>query len=219
MTAGTHKCNVKKIFTGSEGTAPQQLTGGELFVNTSLPMKDTQSGQKIWDRAAEAPPHHFELRKRKNMAMAIRILSLLLFLQVVFFPWLFLWSLQSFLNTWRGQFDYYFIVVWVIIRLLSFPALKHCRRTDWSRILKRSEKHNSLQSICQRKSSLPLWYHKAPQCSLPSQLPRLRETCFVSITAFRQYFFRLEASSPKEQIWKCKPKLMFSSVPLWMLGF
>lgn len=69
------------------------------------------------------------------MAMAIRILSLLLFLQVVFFPWLFLWSLHSFLNTWRGQFDYYFIVVWVIIRLLSFPALKHCRRTDWSRIL------------------------------------------------------------------------------------
>lgn len=144
--------NLHRQWRCSSPTANRRGTICEYF---PCPWKTTSLVRKNWDRATEAPPHHFELRKRKNTAMAVRILSLLLFLQVVFFPWLFLWSLHSFLNTRRGQFDHYFVVICVIIRLLSFPALKHCRRTDRSRILKRSERHHSLQSICQRKLSLP----------------------------------------------------------------
>lgn len=88
---------------------------------------------------------------RKNTATATKILSLFLFLQVRSFSWMFLWSLHSILNTGRRQSESYFIVLCFIIHLRTLPALEHCWSTDWSRILKRSEKYDSLQSICQRK--------------------------------------------------------------------
>lgn len=124
------------------------------------------------------------------MATVIKILCL--FLQVWSFSWMLLLFLHSILNTGRGQFKSYFIVLFVIVHLSSFPALEHCWSTDWSRILKKSEIHKSLQSICQRKVSLPLWCHKGPQSSSPLEVSHGRENCFLFITSYfcRQYFFR-----------------------------
>lgn len=173
-------------------TAEQE--GEDLWIN-SLCRKDWNSLVKTnRARAAElleAPPQQF-LSWGKSMATAIKTLSLFLFLQVWSFSLLLLWSLHSILNTGRGQSESYFIVLCVTIRLSSFPALEYCWSADWSRVLKRSEKHDSLQSICQRKLSLPLWYHKAPQSSSPSELPHVRENCFLFTTSYfcGQYFFR-----------------------------
>lgn len=49
MTIGTHECKVKKIFTGSEDAAPQQLTGGELFVN----IFPAHERQPVWSEKTE----------------------------------------------------------------------------------------------------------------------------------------------------------------------
>lgn len=133
------------------------------------------------------------------MVTATRILSLFLFLQVGFFSLPFPWSLHRFFNACRGQFESYFLVLCVVIRLVSLPALKHCRSTDWSRILRRSEKQDSLQSKAPARKKLlwPLWYHKAPRSSSPAELPRIRENCFPFIIIFGQYCFRLTVPSPK----------------------
>lgn len=151
--------------------------------------------------------------------MAVRILSLLLFLQVVFFPWLFLWSLHSFLNTWRGQFDHYFIVICVIIRLLSFPALKHCRRTDWSRILRDQKKKKNQKEIihCKASARQSCHYLRGTTRHLSAAFLHnfhVLEKPFCFYNCLQAVLLQTRSIISRRADVKCKPKLMFSSMPL-----
>lgn len=134
----------KTIFKGREDcSSPLAEQEGNDLWTRSLPVR----GWNSQVRQSE-PGHKFHLTSVwvEEEEKATRILSLFLFLQIGFFSLPFPWSLHRFFNACRGQFESYFLVLCVIIPLVSLPALKHCRSTDWSRILRRSEKQDSLQS-------------------------------------------------------------------------
>lgn len=141
---GTCEHKVNNIFIRPLMGKPE----GQDLSTESLPKKTWNTlGRMNQARAAnpaEAPPQQF--LSWEKYSYSHKILSLLLFLQAWPLPWLLLWSLHSVLNTGRRKFESDFIILCVTIHLSSFPALKHCWSTDWSRILKRSEKQDSLQS-------------------------------------------------------------------------
>lgn len=118
------------------------------------------------------------------MATAAKILSLFLFLQAWSLPWLLLWSLQAFLTLAEGS-----------LRVTSSSSVSSSTWTAFRRSSTagvqtgvgswRDQKNTvHCKAICQRKLSLPLYYHKTAQPSFPS------ENCFSFITSYfcRHYF-------------------------------